>query len=34
VRTEYIFDALLMRVCLGVVAFSVLAVNKLSQGQR
>jgi hypothetical protein len=31
---EYIFDVLLVLVCVGVVAFTVLAVKKLYQGQR
>jgi hypothetical protein len=31
---EFFFDALLVLVCLGVIAFSVLAVKKLYQGQR
>ncbi|MCW2873591.1 MAG: hypothetical protein JWL99_4911 [Streptomyces oryziradicis] len=31
---EYTFDALLVLVCVGVLAFSVLAVKKLYQGQR
>lgn len=33
-RIEYIFDALLVLVCVGVAAFSVFAVLKLYQGQR
>lgn len=31
---EYFFDALLILVCVGVLAFTVLAVKKLYQGQR
>jgi hypothetical protein len=31
---EYFFDAMLILVCVGVVAFTVLAVKKLYQGQR
>lgn len=31
---EYFYDALLVLVCVGVAAFSVLAVKKLYQGQR
>jgi hypothetical protein len=31
---EYTFDTLLVLVCVGVLAFSVLAVKKLYQGQR
>jgi hypothetical protein len=31
---EYFFDALLILVCVGVTAFTVLAVKKLYQGQR
>jgi hypothetical protein len=31
---EYFFDVLLVLVCVGVVAFTVLAVKKLYQGQR
>ncbi len=31
---QYLFDALLVLVCLGVAAFAVYAVSKLYQGQR
>ncbi len=31
---EFFFDTLLVLVCLGVIAFSALAVKKLYQGQR
>jgi hypothetical protein len=34
VSIEIFFDALLVLVCVGVAAFSVLAVKKLYQGQR
>jgi hypothetical protein len=34
VAIEYFFDALLILVCVGVLAFTVLAVKKLYQGQR
>jgi hypothetical protein len=34
VSITYFFDALLVLVCVGVAAFSVLAVKKLYQGQR